>query len=85
MQNIPNVHAQIHNVLRVCVTQGDVPRVSYDHREFIDGELVLLPELIATQHLLPKKKKQDCENRQTGCLCVYLSVCVTRVQTPTIL
>lgn len=57
MQNIPSMHAQIHNVLRVCVTQSDVPSVSYDHREFIDGELVLLPELIPTQHLLPKKEK----------------------------
>lgn len=57
MQNIPSVHAQIHNVLRVSVTQRDVPSVSYDHREFIDGELVLLPELIPTQHLLPKKEK----------------------------
>lgn len=66
-----NIHTQIHNVLnvRVCYRDKDVPSVSYDHREFIDGELVLLPELKPTQHLLPKSKKGS-ENRQISlCVC----------------
>lgn len=75
---MPNTHPQIHNVLNVC--EREVPSVSYDHREFIEGERVLLPELKPTRHLLPKSKK-DSENRQIFCLCVCLCVGVTHVQT----
>ncbi len=63
MQNMQDIHAQIHNVLNVCVCacyrERDVPSVSYDHREFIDGEIVLLPELTPIQHLLPKKQERQ--------------------------
>ena len=42
--------------MRVLQRERDVPSVSHDHREFIDGELVLLPELEPTRHLLPKRR-----------------------------
>lgn len=63
--------------VHVLQRERDVPSVSYDHREFIDGEL---PELKLTQHLLPNSKK-DSEKRQIFCLCVCPSVGVTHIFT----
>lgn len=73
MQNIHDIHTQTHNVLNVCARVLHVlPSVSYDRREFIDGELVFLPELKPTQHLLPKSMK-DSENRQLFYLCLSVA------------
>lgn len=71
----------------VCVLcrERHLPNVSYDHREFIDGELVLRRELKMTWHLLPKSPK-DGENRRysVSVLSVCLSCMLTRYLQPNV-
>lgn len=55
--------------------------VSYDRSGFIDGDLVLLPELKPTWRPLPKSTK-DSENRQIFCRRARPSVRVTHANAP---
>lgn len=63
---------------RACVfyTARRLPSVSYDHSEFIDRELAVLPELRLTRHLLPERHERQREQADILSAC-RPPVCVT--------